>query len=131
MADGEQMYFHRRGGENGGTNRFYTVEERENGWGPKDTYHVESKTLGQIFVDYNIDINQSYIIKIDCEGGERFMIQDRFEEESLMCIRNSVQTMMEIHMGIGGTKDQWNSFLGKLKDTHELRIAHWKDKKTE
>ena len=39
--------------------------------------------------------------------------------------------MIEIHFGLGGTKEQWNSFINKLKSTHELRIGGWKDKKTE
>ncbi len=128
LGDGEKMYFHERGGECGGMNKFYS--EKEKGWGSEDTYTIDSKTLKQIFVDYNIDVNKSYIIKIDCEGGERFLIHPDFEEESLGYIRNSVQTMIEIHFGLGGTKEQWNFFINKLKDTHELRIGGWRDKKT-
>jgi len=132
LGEGGELFFHNRGGENGGNNRFYSLEEREEkGWGPRDTYQIESKSLNQIFVDYKIDTNQKYIIKMDCEGGERFLLQEEFREDSLMYIRNSVQTMMELHMGLGGTKDQWNAFIGELKDTHELRIGGWRDKKTE
>ena len=131
IGDGNKMYFYERGGECGGMNKFYSEEEKEKGWGSKNTYGVDSKTLKQIFNDYKIDIDQSYIIKIDCEGGERFLLQSEFEEDSLMYIRNSVQTMIEVHFGLGGTKEQWNSFITKLKDTHELRIGGWKDKNTE
>ena len=129
LGNGEKMYFYEERGERGGRSKFYSKEEKVEC--PKDTYLIESKTLEQIFIDYKIDVNESYIIKIDCEGGERFLIQSEFEEESLAYIRGSVQTMIEIHFGLGGTKEQWNSFINKLKSTHELRIGGWKDKKTE
>jgi len=36
---------------------------------------------------------------------------------------------MEIHYGLGGTRDQWNAWLKKLSDTHELRIGQIIDRK--
>ena len=33
-------------------------------------------------------------------------------------------------MGLGGNKKQWNSVFNSLKDTHELRISQWENKKT-
>ncbi len=129
LGNGEEMFFYERGGERGGMNKFY-LEGEKRGLNLKNTYSIESKTLEQIFTDYKIDVSKSYIVKIDCEGGERFLIHPDFEEESLKYIRDSVQTMIEIHFGLGGTKEQWNSFINKLKDTHELRIGSWRDKKT-
>jgi len=128
LGDGTEMCFHDRGGECGGNNRFYSAEEKK--WWPGDSYLVESKTLTQIFVDYKINTEEAYIIKVDCEGGERFLIRPEFEEESLKYIRGSVQTMLELHLGLGGLRDEWNSFINKLKDTHELRLGGWKDKNT-
>ncbi len=81
LGDGKKMYFHEKGGERGGNNRFYY--ETETQWIPENTYEIESKTLKQIFTDYNININKSYILKIDCEGGERVLIQPEFEKEYL------------------------------------------------
>ncbi len=126
LGNGKSMCFHNK--KNRGMNRFYSEEEKK--WWPKNSYTIDSKTLKQIFIDYNIDTNKPYIIKIDCEGGERFLIHSDFEEESLEYIRNSVQTIIEIHFGLGGTIEQWNFFINKLKNTHELRIGGWRDKKT-
>ncbi len=137
LGDGNEMCVHERYGD-GGNNRCYSNNEKH--WWPGDSYMlrgeelhqymVESKTLEQIFLDYSVDENKNYIIKCDCEGGERFLIQSEFEEQSLKYIRGSVQTMFELHYPFGGTFDEWNIFIEKLKDTHELRIGGWKDKKT-
>jgi len=43
-------------------------------FGDADTYSVESKELWQIFRDYDIDVSKPCAIKMDCEGGERFLL---------------------------------------------------------
>lgn len=126
MGDGSPMYFQDRG--NSGQHRFFTDEELCKWPAVEKQYAVESKTLKQIFDDYHIDRDKPYIIKIDCEGGERFLMQEEFLEESLDIIGGSVQTMMEIHFGLGGQKEQWDSFYDRIRDTHELRFGRWIDK---
>jgi FkbM family methyltransferase len=128
LGNGSPMSIHERGGQAGGMNRCYS--DKEKSWWKEGSYTVESKTLGQMFRDYKIDISKPYMIKIDCEGGERFLLQDEFREESLKLIRGSIQTAMEIHMGLGGNKDQWNLFIEALKETHNFKIGSWKDKGT-
>ncbi|KKM85544.1 hypothetical protein LCGC14_1287910, partial [marine sediment metagenome] len=127
LGDGTLMYFDKR--RHDGMSKFLTTEETHK-WPKKYGYTIESKTLKKIFDDHKINREKPYIIKMDCEGGERFMRQEEFLEESLDIIRGSVQTMMEVHVDpeFGGSKDQWNSFFDKLKNTHELRLARWEDK---
>jgi FkbM family methyltransferase len=109
-----------------GMHRFVDDSDEEKQWW-KDTYTIESKTLVQIFEEYKIPTSEPYIIKVDCEGGERFLLE---EVEAWNLIRSSVQTMFEIHLSFGGTFDQWNEWFKKFEDTHELRLGHWVDKGT-
>jgi FkbM family methyltransferase len=129
LGNGSPMSIHLRHGENGGDNRCYSDQEKEL-WkegGPM----VPSKTLSQIFRDYNVDVQKKYVLKIDCEGGERFLLQKDVMEESLQLVRGSVQTMMELHFGIGGNRDQWNLWLDQLRDTHTIKSGGWENRKTE
>lgn len=63
--------------------RFLTISEWavwKDGAGPfgdVTTYPIESKTLEQIFHDYNIDYCKPYIIKMDCEGCERLLLDNQ------------------------------------------------------
>lgn len=107
-----------------GMHRFVSNQEKQ--WW-KDTYTTESKTLVQIFGEYEIPTDAPYMIKIDCEGGERFLLK---EEEAELLVMNSVQTMFEIHLSFGGTSDQWNEWFKKFENTHELRLGQWVDKET-
>jgi len=124
LGNGSPMCCHIRGGS--GEHRFYSDDEKD--WWPEDSYTIESKTTKQIFEDYDVSLDKNYIIKIDCEGGERFWLQN--QEEAIKYVSNSVQTMMELHMGIGGKMEQWNEFFKQLRDTHELRLGGWKYKNT-
>jgi FkbM family methyltransferase len=113
-------------GKNSGLNRF--VDENEKQWWPNGdnieggNILVESKTLEQLFVDYQIPWKQNYIIKLDCEGGERYLLQ---EEDAVYCVRHSTQTVLELHFGFGGTFEQWRDWLALFKDTHELLVGDW------
>jgi FkbM family methyltransferase len=60
--------------------KFSTEEEwKLLGHGDNATYAIESKTLEQIFIDYDIDVNDEYIIKMDCEGCERFLLDNEID----------------------------------------------------
>ncbi len=118
LGDGTGLCFIK--GSHKGVHRFCTIDEKE--FWPDDPIIVQSKTLANIFKDYKISTSEPYIIKIDCEGGERFLLQ---QEDDLEIIRGSVQTAMEIHLDFGGTGEQWKECLNTFKDSHELRIRKW------
>ena len=93
LGDGSLMSFHRKGKAGSGMNRFYNQDEKDK-WRKNYEYEIESKTIKQIFEDYKIDVEKKYIIKIDCEGGERFLLND---DRSIDIIKNSECLSMEIH----------------------------------
>ncbi len=106
---------------NSGLNKFYAEEEKQ-WWPSEDREMAPSKSLADIFKDYDISVSEPYIIKIDSEGGERFLLQ---QQETIDLVRGSVQAVFEIHLGFGGTGEQWREWIQNLSDTHELRIGQW------
>lgn len=125
LGDGKPMaiYKHER---HLGFTRFISQDEKQ--WYPeKPLYTVPSKTFTQIFLDYSLKIkcNESCIFKIDCEGGERYIINDPHAYD---LIKNTIQTVIEIHSPFGGTRKAWEWLIGKFY-THNVRIGTWeKDK---
>jgi FkbM family methyltransferase len=57
-------------------------------------YPIESKTLESIFKDYNIDLDKPYFIKMDCEGCERFLLENK---EDLFYMKNAAYFSAEFH----------------------------------
>jgi len=86
-----------------------------------ETYAVESKYLSQIFTDYNINTNGSFILKCDCEGGEKFLLEEW--DKSLGIIRKAIQFNIEIHIGAWNKKEDWNKYLEALRETHNIYIG--------
>lgn len=124
-GDGKPMCIQRRSHD--GMNRFFCEEEKKKNWWPKNyEYTIESKTLAQIFSEYKIDVDKPYIIKMDIEGGERFVLEQG--EEARNIFRGAVQVVMELHLGLGGTGEEWSNFFQSLNDTHELRIGNYDSK---
>jgi|TARA_Y100000310_G_C20675325_1_gene812711 FkbM family methyltransferase len=117
LGDGSTMYMKKSSGTSG-LNKFFTEEEAKQ-YGLPRLNPVRSKTLKQIFDEYSVDINNPYIIKIDCEGGERFILDQG--KEAIDLIQGSVQTVMEIHLGLGGSAEQWSDFAKCISDTHVVR----------
>jgi len=123
IGDGNPMCFIRR--QNNGYHRF--IREDENKWLPKKPeYFVDSLTLKQMFDTYKLNDLESYIIKIDTEGGERHLLND----ESINIVKGCVQFMAEIHTPFGGEIQEWNDWIDEFKDDFELRLSVWKDKGT-
>jgi FkbM family methyltransferase len=118
IGDGKDMCL--IAGKHSGMHRMCTGEEKQ--WWPDEQIMIPSKTLKSIFEDYKIPTSDTFILKMDCEGGERFLLSEQQEEEALDIVRQSVQTMFEIHIPFGGTGEQWNLWFKKVSDTHELRI---------
>ena len=83
---------------------------------------VKGRLLYQIFDDYKIDTTKQYIIKIDCEGCERYLLKD---EKAIDIIKNSLQLIMELHLDVGydNNVDDWNDWFKNFKDTHDLSFG--------
>jgi len=111
LGDGRPLCFGRRWQ---GAHRFYTADEKQ-WWPEKPEYLVESKSLPQL-MDY-FNIKGRYIIKLDAEGGERFILNDR---DSIEIIRSAVQFNMEYHRGFGGPQEQWHEWFRNFENTHNL-----------
>ena len=113
-----------------GCNQFFNAEECEKYQLTKE-YDVPSITLGGIFKQYNISLNRNYFIKIDCEGGERFLLNDN---DCIEIIKKSCGFAIKIHFPRtrGKSKDierfktfpQWNEYdtwiRGNFSDTHKI-----------
>jgi len=101
--------------------------------GEENTYQVESITLGDIFNKQKLDISQNYLLKFDCEGAEKFLIDDKTSEN---IIRDSLQTSLELHFKSKRTPyDFWTDFLpfnewvnDNFSDSHS--IDYYKSRKT-
>ena len=118
LGNGEQLCFGRK---KQGAHRFYTSDEKK--WWPETPeYLVPSMTLPQMFKKFNI--KGRYNIKVDCEGGERFLLDD---EEAIEIIRGCVQFNMEYHPGFDHTHEEWNRWFSKFFDTHTMRSRNGKN----
>jgi hypothetical protein len=76
---------------------------------------LESRTLPQLIKQFKV--KGRYVIKMDCEGGERFLLDDK---ESIEIIRGCVQFNMEHHRGFGGEVQRWHEWYANFTDTHKL-----------
>ena len=110
LGDGKPMCFEfrRQGGH-----RLYTEAEKK--WWPENSYMVGSKTLPELFSYFNLQ--GRYLIKVDTEGGERFLLDDA---GAIDIIRGSVQFNMEYHRGFGGKPECWREWFRNFIETHNL-----------
>jgi len=107
-----------------GMRRFLTEKEREY-WLPdisniKEKYYpypIESKTLEGMFQDYSIDFEKSYIIKMDCEGCERFLLEN---DRDLLYVKNADMFAAEFHF-FGADFDG----TPRDKSSKPSEFAHW------
>ena len=88
-----------------------------------DSVGIDSKTLAQIFFDYNINSDDRFILKCDIEGGERYLIDDW--DNSLPIIQKAIQFNLEIHIGAWNSKEDWNKALNDIRKTHNIYIGNW------
>lgn len=94
------------------SHRFYTEGEKK-WWPKKPEYFIDSMSLSGLFNKFGI--KGRYIIKMDSEGGERFLLGNN---PAIEIIRNSIQLNIELHKGFGGTIEQWSEWFDLFKDTH-------------
>jgi hypothetical protein len=116
LGDGTPLRFNQsRSGS--GYNYFSHSKDRQYEYG---SYTVPSKTLSSIMEDFKVQ--PPYILKIDCEGGERFMLTDPGSKD---IVRNSLQVVMELHRS-GGPFETWMEFFKSI-DTHDTFILTKED----
>lgn len=123
LGDGSDLFFEKRQvGQ-------HTFAEEGDGFGKK------SRTLKDIFDINGINIDSRYGLKIDCEGGERYLIGDKDSEE---IIRRSSHLCMEVHFNHEKLKknlwfktlphfieyDNW--IRNNFSDTHNIKYWHSK-----
>jgi FkbM family methyltransferase len=82
LGNGDPLFFHDTGWP--ACNLFYETKS--------DSSSITSCTLTKIFEE--IKISDKYLIKIDCEGGERFLLGDK---DSVEIIKKSHAFCLEIH----------------------------------
>ena len=90
-------------------------------------FEMTGYKLSEMFTEFDIDTSERYIIKIDCEGGEKAIIEEG--EPAFKIAQGATQLMWELHPNMGGgTCEQWADFLNRLYETHELRWGGWVNK---
>ena len=112
LGDGKPMCFDFR---RTGSHRLYTESEKQ--WWPKDSYMVESMTFSDMFKRFGL--KGRYVIKVDTEGGERFLLNDK---DAVDIIRGCEQFNFEYHFGFGGPKEQWDEWFRNFSDTHNMYV---------
>lgn len=93
-----------------------------------NSYSVNSLTLLNIFEKYNIKGN--YFVKIDCEGGEQFILND----ESKQLLLNAKGLGIEIHFSHPSctlekfknfpTWETYNNYFNSFNDTHIVNYGN-------
>lgn len=78
----------------------------------KSSYKFQTITLPKLFESKGISKEDKYFLKIDCEGGERFLLHDSDSEEIL---KNSEQLVMEVHFRCRDTREfdsfpEWDEY---------------------
>ena len=85
---------------------------------------VDGYKLTEMFSKFEVDTSKPYIIKCDCEGGEKAIVDEG--QPALDIAKGATQLMWEMHPGIGGgTGEEWKPFFDELYETHELRWGNW------
>jgi len=129
LGNGEPFYFKPSGG------RSQTCTG--NMFKPYDTsgYKIDSITLDNIFKD--IDTTKNVLLKIDCEGGEIYIMDDKYND----ILQSCKQAVIEIHFNpISKPEEKFSNFRdlpdwevyndwihGVFENTHDI-IYHYSNK---
>lgn len=127
LGNNETLYF--IGGKFHGMYEFVTQKEYEAfeaKWGREsfkttDEFlrtEVQSYSLPALFSKFKIDRTKEYYVKIDCEGGERFIFDD---PEAVSILQGAAQVAMEVHYKHGLTAETFVKFCHKMSETHIVR----------
>ena len=123
-GDGRDLYSTDNGGS--GVQQFDNTPSNDN------SYKIQSFSLTGILNKHNIKTYENCLIKFDCEGGERFLL-DKNDDE---IIRQCRHFCMEIHFPNETFKQfshlpsftQYNDWIQSFSDTHDI-IYHQSNKR--
>ena len=129
LGNGETLYF--VGGKFHGEYRFLTQEEYdefERAHGEESFYcdkeylklPVQSYLLPALMRELNVDQTKDYFLKIDCEGGERFLFDD---PDAIDILSKSAQTAMEVHYMESFQPLVFAEFALHMSETHIVRVT--------
>lgn len=98
LGDGDLFYYH----EMADNISHIVVKDKPK---QKQLKHIPSKTLPQLFEQYKIPLDSNYVLKFDCEGGEKYLLED---SKVVEIFKNCLQIMMEVHFKSPQTPyDSW------------------------
>lgn len=109
---GDPLYLHKHNSVNPGSNTFKTAPN------PKQVQKVESFRLRHFFEKHEIPLDSRFMIKVDCEGGEHFLMDDPDCREIL---EKCVLMCFEVH---GNRKNEFLDWLGTFALTHNVRATY-------
>jgi rfaE bifunctional protein nucleotidyltransferase chain/domain len=120
FGNGKELFFFDRDGTIISNIYLHDIEQKD------QRGRIESLTLKNIFETFNLDMSQNYILKFDCEGAEKYLVEDSDSEE---IIKNSLQTCLEIHFNSGFASfdffEEYNTYNDwinkKLSNSHFIR----------
>jgi len=79
LGNGEPLYFRESGGVLE-TCTGHLFKEKNTG-----NYKIDSVTLDKIFEENKIDLKKKILLKIDCEGGEQYLLNNKYNNILLEC----------------------------------------------
>lgn len=98
----------------------FTPQEQNGG------YTVESITLRQLLDLYGCTDDKNYLIKLNCEGGERYLFED---PESIDILKNACQVSMQAHYRSVKTPfDEWleeKEYVEKVRRIFDRHKVKW------
>lgn len=120
LGNGKPLFF--SPGKISVSHRF--VEEAPNA----QSYMVESITLDELFEKSGCQSADSYMLKIDCEGGEKYCVGNKRAES---IIRNAKHVSIEVHFNIFDDWLKWDvykNWIQTFASTHSIGY-HFSSKK--
>jgi len=121
LGNGNYLYFKDSRREE----RHMFLENNEN-----HSYKIQSITLYDIIFFHSINLRKKCAIKVDCEGGERFLLNDKKSED---IIKRCFHFTMEVHFKHAGRGNprfnhfpEWevyDNWINGFKETHN--ITYW------
>lgn len=111
------------------TSRLIRFVEEDTG-----NYKIDSSTMVDIFKDNDIDIDKNILVKMDCEGGEKVLLNNKSNE----ILKKCKQISMEVHFKCPKTRyfddlPEWKDYNNWVHDvfeeTHDI-LYHNSNKNT-
>ena len=96
-------------------------------------YKIESVTVETLFKYHDIDTSKNILMKINCEGGEQYILQDKYKDILLKC----KHLAMDLHFQCDRNRNfddfpewsEYNNWIQKIfKSTHSI-LYHFSSKK--